>query len=261
MKPPKVVSREYKIMMDHRLFTDRKPAIDSFLNELRLLARQLELKYDDDKLTSLKREVIFLDTSQFSIALNGLILRQRTDMENGQVDYTLKYRSPDRYLAAAAKIQAADSDRCEIKLEEDISAPFRIQFSHSSTVQGPKKTPGAIREASAIFPGLARLQRDGETCPGHTRLYPVNAMKMFERVVKGPKLILGETKAEVALILWSNGETGRPMVGEFSFRYRDNSENYAESTVRKAKELFEALQRLDWFLPEGRTKTQFAYHA
>lgn len=261
MKPPKVVSREYKIMMDHRLFADRKPAIDSFLAELKSLAEQVGTGYGSAELKTRKREIVFMDTQDSTILLNGLVLRRRTDMESGQVEYTLKYRSPDRYLAAAARIEPADSKKGRIKLEEDIGSPFRIQFSHSGTVAGPKSVPSTLKDAAEIFPGLAELQRDGEPCPASTRLYAVNAMTMFERVVKGPTLEFGSTKAEVALILWSNGESGRPQVAEFSFRYEDLDENYQEASVRKAKQLFEALQRLDWFMPEGKTKTQFAYHA
>lgn len=261
MKPPRVISREYKIMMDHRLFTDRKAAIDSFLVELKLLTAQAGVGFGCDELKSKKREIVFLDSQDSTILLNGYVLRKRTEIESADVEYTLKYRSPDRYLAASAKIQPADQKKAKIKLEEDISSPFRVQFSHSGTISGPKKSPTTISDAAEIFPGLAELNRDGELCPGTTRLHTVNAMTMFERVIKGPWLDLTDTRAEIALILWSNGEAGRPLVAEFSFRYEDKDENYPETTVRKAKYLFELLQRLDWFLPEGKTKTQFAYHA
>jgi len=37
----KVVSREYKFMLDHRAFADRKTAVESFWEELRDLAQSL----------------------------------------------------------------------------------------------------------------------------------------------------------------------------------------------------------------------------
>ena len=261
MKLPRVVSREYKIMMDHRLFTDRKPAMESFLGELRDLAELLRVGFEIQKEKSQKRQIVFLDTLDNTILLNGLIFRRRTDEASGQSEYTLKYRSPDRYLAASAEIGPAELDHARIKFEEDISAPFRAQFSYSATVSGPDQSPSSLNAAAAIFPGLAKVYRDGDLTPGHTRLYPVNAMTIYERVLKGPKLNLEGTEAQVAVILWSIGESGRPMVAEFSFRYGDKQENYTGATAKKSKQLFESLQKLDWFLPEGKTKTQFAYHA
>lgn len=261
MKLPKVVSREYKIMMDHRLFQDRKAALASFLNELGSLAKELEIGFTNDDLKTRKRSIQFLDTPDSTILLNGLVLRKRVDMDTSKTEFTLKYRSPDRYLATAAEIQPEKSLKSEMKLEEDIGAPFRVQFSHSATCESSDKNLETISDAVKLFPGLARLRHDGIACDGKIRLHPVNAKTMFERVMKGPSLKFGETEAEIALILWSNGEAGRPLVAEFSFRYADKDENYTETTVRQAKSMFESLQRLDWFLPEGRTKTQFAYHA
>lgn len=261
MKPPKVVSREYKIMMDHRLFQDRKAALLSFLDEVDSLAKEMDIGFKNGELKTRKRSIQFLDTIDSTLLLNGLVLRKRIDVETSKTEFTLKSRSPDRYLAAAAEIQPEKSLKSEMKLEEDISAPFRVQFSHSATCESSGKNLETISDAVKLLPGLARLKRDGIQCDGTIRLHPVNAMTMFERVMKGPSLKFGETDAEIALILWSNGEAGRPLVAEFSFRYADKDENYSEATVRQAKTMFESLQRLDWFLPEGKTKTQFAYHA
>jgi hypothetical protein len=48
-----------------------------------------------------KREIVFLDTEDETIALNGLVFRQRHDVENGTTEYTLKCRSPDDTLLRA----------------------------------------------------------------------------------------------------------------------------------------------------------------
>ena len=70
-----------------------------------------------------------------------------------------------------------------------------------------------------------------------------------------------DTKATIALILWSDGQEGRSLVAEFSFRYRNTKERYEPKAAQLAMRFFEELQRLDWCLPEGRTKTQYAYRA
>jgi len=81
----------------------------------------------------------------------------------------------------------------------------------------------------------------------------------FERVLKGPSFYFLNVKTEVALILWSEGEEGRTLVAEFSFRYGHEQEKYSVEVARLALRLFHELQRMDWFNPEGRTKTQYAY--
>lgn len=86
-------------------------------------------------------------------------------------------------------------------------------------------------------------------------------MRAFERVLEGPVLRFNKTTAEIALILWSDGAEGRPLVAEFSFRYGHDDEDYPPKVARKAMELFDEIQRLDWCLPGGRTKTQYAYRA
>jgi hypothetical protein len=261
MKRMKVVSREYKIMMDHRLFVDRKPAIMEFLAEIKALASQIGVNSADQVSKPKRRQVVFLDTPDFSIYLNGLIFRQRTDLDLKLTEYTLKSRSPDRYLAGSANIQPNDEHESEIKLEEDISAPFQVRFSHSGKCSGPLESPKTLGEASQMFPGLGELNRDGQICSPDIKIKPVNAMTACERVIKGPKLTIGNVIAESAIIFWSNGKEGRPMVAEFSFRYSDKTENYSGETVKTAKILFESMQRLDWFLPDGKPKTQFVYQA
>ena len=261
MKRMKVISREYKIMMDHRLFVDRKPAIMEFIAEFKALASQIGINTTDQESKLKRRQVVFLDTPDFSIYLNGLIFRQRTDLDLKLAEYTLKARSPDRFLAASANIQPNHEQESEIKLEEDISTPFQVRFSHSGKCAGPVDQPKTLGEASQMFPGLGALRRDGQICSPDIRLQPVNAMTAFERVIKGPKITIGDAIAESAIIFWSNGKDGRPRVAEFSFRYADKSENYSGETVKAAKLLYESMQRLDWFLPDGKPKTQFVYQA
>ena len=82
----------------------------------------------------------------------------------------------------------------------------------------------------------------------------------------GTRLILdgaqpdgGEGEASVALILWSDGNEGRPLVAEFSFRLEDEKERFSRGLSRSARSFFEGVQRLERARPEGRTKTEFIY--
>ena len=256
----KVSSREYKVMLDHRLFLDRKPAAEAFCRDLHSCAKRLPRIECDGKFESIsKREIVFLDTPDLTIALNKLVFRRRTDLEKGGSEYTLKCRSPDRYIAAAADVESAKGRKEDPKFEEDIGAPFVVRFSHSNTVAEANTPPKTLREAAKIFPALGRLKRDERPCPPDLELKPPSALTFHERVLKGPKLRFDKTEAQVALILWSDGAEGRPILGEFSFRYGAKREEYDAKVARLAMEFFSECQRMDWCLPGARTKTQFVY--
>jgi hypothetical protein len=257
---PIVSRREYKVMLDHRLFADRKAAAASFCRELHAIESRLTRIQCDGEFDGIqKRQIVFVDTLDETIHLNGFVFRQRTSLEDLRSEYTLKCRSPDRYVAAFADVRESNQLKGDEKLEEDIGVPFVSRFSHSNTVKYEEEELTTLKDAANIFPVLGMLQRDGDACPVNLDLWPVNSMKVFERVLTGPRLMLDETEAEVALILWSDGANGRPLVVEFSYRYKHKEENFDPKTARLAMQFFEAVQRMDWCLLNGQTKTQFAY--
>jgi len=70
----RVSSREYKVMLDHRMFEDRKPAVASFYEELRGSTKRLRgvgIKglFNQGK----KREIVFLDARDQTINLNRFV--------------------------------------------------------------------------------------------------------------------------------------------------------------------------------------------
>ena len=248
-------------MLDHRQFVDRKEAAAFFCRDLHALAKRLrKIEYAGELDGTDKWEIVFLDAIDETTHLNGFVFRQRTDVEAGKTEYTLECRSPNRFAAAAADVSAGKGLKGDGKFEEDIGAPFVSRFSHSNTVETPDKEPETLKEAARLFPALGRLKRDGEDCPDGVELRPVNLLKAFERVLRGPILVFDKTKAEVALILWSDGAKGRPLVAEFSFRYKHKEEDFDPRAARLAMVFFEELQRMDWCLPKGKTNTQFAYY-
>ena len=255
----KISSREYKVMLNQGVFADRKTAVDSFWGELRDLANSLKVDADGQFDPPEKRTIVFLDTPDFTLRRNGVVFRRREGEDGGKVEYTLKCRSEDRYVANGIDLKGADGLASDYKFEEDIAAPFASRFSHSNTVTPSDGTALTnLADAGKLFPVLSDLHRDGEKCPGSTPLLPVNNVAAFERVYKGPKLRFENEKATVALILWSNGSKGRPLVTEFSFRYRDRDEDYKASVAASAKRFFETMHRLDWCRPDGMTKTRLS---
>ncbi|MBX7169042.1 MAG: hypothetical protein K1X74_22090 [Pirellulales bacterium] len=259
-------SREYKCMLDGRLFGEPRPAAAELARNLADAAKSVKQfswggGFDSD---ASERTIEFLDTSDRAIALNDLVFRRRVRLDKQRTEYTLKCRTPDRYVSAGTKIAPADKfqeDLRDLKFEEDIAPPFASRFSHSATIQGPNQAPEDLAAAAAWFPLLAKLKRDGETCPGKLALQPVNVLAIHERVFKGPTCTFHKTTAEVALIIWTNGPLGRMLAVEFSFHYDLEDEELTTKAAESAWRFYRYIQRLDWCLADARTKTQLAYGA
>jgi hypothetical protein len=253
-------SREYKVMLDHRLFADRKAAAASFWRELKRCGRRFDdMRLEGEFDATQKRSIVFLDTPDATIRKNGFVFRQRADLEQEKTHYTLKCRSPDFFVARGARVEAAAGMNGEGKFEEDIGAPYVSRYSQSTTVEGPAKAPKNLKQAAALFTSLGELVYDGEQCSLETKLRSTHSVALFERVLTGPVLKLGKVDAEAALILWSDGPDGRPLVAECSYRYKTRHAEESSRVAALAMRLFLAMQRLDWCLPEARTKTAYAY--
>jgi hypothetical protein len=271
-----VTSREYKVMVDGGPFVQPGEALDELRADLADLARSLDSrgvsfsgKFDlkDPK----ERSIIFIDTPDFTLRDNDLLLRQRVTLKSGKTEYTLKCRTPDRYIAAGKDLRATRKPD-EAKFEEDVGVPLVPRFSQSASLdfeQGDKwaaKPPSTLAEAARLYPALLAVKWNDEVCRPETVLKPVNGLQAFERVFTGPVLGFpggkgqrGPTPATVALILWSKGARGRVLAAELSFRYQDPKERFPLETAQAAKEFFAGLQRMDWARPDALTKTQYLY--
>ena len=273
-----VESREYKVMLDHLCFADRKRALRELWFDLQGIVQRVEFspkkkelqKQRLKKFDTVERRLIrFLDTPDRDFRRNDLILRQRqvVEKEEGRLElksteFTLKSRHADRYYVSGRKLkEGSDQKRVgDPKFEEDIGAPYRSLFSYSLTIQGQEKCPEQLRDAERLFPLLGDLRCDGIKCSPDTSIEIVGQTRHHERIYKGPEFKLGEKEtATLALILWSTEWKTRPTAAELSFRYRDKSEQYSGDVALNAYLIFSASQTLDWCLPDGPTKTQFAY--
>ena len=126
--------------------------------------------------------------------------------------------------------------------------------------------PTTLSAAGRFFPPVLAVQHDELPCTPETALAPVNELKVFERVFKGPVLHFPDgrgrrssTTGAGALILWSKGKKGRILTAEFSFRCEDDDEAFSPELASAARRFFEGLQRQDWTRPEALTKTQYMY--
>jgi hypothetical protein len=244
------------------LFRQAKPALAALMKDLAALGATLpKVKVRGRLRIKERRKIAFLDTLDHAIAANRFVLRQRIELggEKEKVEYTLKCRSPDRYVAVGADVRGGGDGKPDVKLEEDIGVPFVSRYSHSGKVKGARRLPKNLRSAAKYFPALGRLERDGQRCRGGLRLAPVNGLRVYERVYAGATVVLAKTKAELAVILWSDGKRGRPLVAELSFRHGVDEQANSRKTALAAMRFFEGLQQLDWCWADTRTKTRFVY--
>jgi hypothetical protein len=267
-----VISREYKVIIDSSMCVHLEAALSTIQDDAGDLADSLGLELrgqfnvEDPK----ERTIRFLDTPDFTVRQNGLLLRQRVRPKTGTTEYTLKCRTPDRYIAAGSDLRPGPKLEAESKLEEDIGVPFVSRFSHSTTVSlqadhklAGENYPAKLSAAAKLFPALADLQRDGAACAAETPLASVRGLNVYERVFSGPKVYFpggsDHSAASLVLILWSKGKKARLLTAELSFRYEDEQEAFSAAVASGAKCFFEGLQRLDWTRPDAITKTQYMY--
>lgn len=206
------------------------------------------------------RDVKFFDTDG-SCTLRDIGYSFRDRIESGDSEVTLKFRSEDRYISDFEDLSAS-SGSAKTKLESDIgissSANFVIQYSHSTTAPNTR-TINEMEDINDQFPGF-------DSDYGYANsidLDLVGNLTIREHVYKNVDIDLGSIDAEISVTLWYNGAptgSATPVVVEVSFKYQDNSADYTQKVVNRAKQAFLALQDLTaWTDPASKTKTRFAY--
>src|SRR5262245_49171787 len=103
-----VTAREYKVMLEHREFRSGR-RVRRFWNEAADFARSLRVEAQGEFGASDRRTVMFLETPGRILNANGVILRHRIERD-GLSQLTLKCRSEDRYVAAAAHVGSTVAD-------------------------------------------------------------------------------------------------------------------------------------------------------
>jgi hypothetical protein len=258
----RITSREYKVMLDHRMFADRREGLRKLQLVLENLLEGHGLKLQGVFGKSEKRKIAFLDTPSCLLRRSQLILRHRRARgSDGTGDFTLKCRSEDRYLAAGIDLQPPEGVPWKSKFEEDIAPPFSSRYSQSVTISDRRvRRPDRLRQMAAIFPALGCLKQSDVSTDADPPLTIVNDFRPRERVYRGLRFWLSDAQpATVALILWSLTWKSPALCAELSFRFGDPKEHYEFPVITASHALFNAIQCLPCCQPNSPTKTQVAY--
>ncbi len=276
-----ITSREYKLILNTNRFRNRIEDSDGFMAFIAMLIENQGGKVTGES-EEKERQVWYLDTPAFVLRQNGFVLRLRKEMEaTKQFKLTLKYRHPDRYLAADSRVLVSaeaeakykeDNSDIETKFEEDILHHFATQYARSTSIRmDGSPILNTLADAIAIFPGLKALPN-----PDNTPLAKVNGFVAHEVKRESGKINFGQKpKLKPCLSFWylSNKVNRYPLVAEFSFDYdvlsgerrrlekhSDRLERFPLPIVNKADGFFKEIQgHLSWFDFKGSTKTAFAY--
>jgi hypothetical protein len=263
-----VTSREYKVMLTPALLDGDQAAlldvVARFWADVSSALQPLDIPTTGG-FTGVKarRLVRFFDTDARAVNGRSYVIREREDIETGEREVTLKFRHPDRYVAADRSMDAAAAAGVKTKFEEDVKPPFVSAFSFSTTQ--PLESGHVLEQLEdvvGLFPGLADAVRE---LPHDQPLVLVREFVGREIVLEGATLLLGkrDIEAECALVIWyDEGEQDTtPVVAEFSFKYGDDAEDYRGSVARDAYEVMRLLEGGvgDWIDPQPRTKTAFVY--
>ena len=227
-------------------------------------------RYDLNKLRPRIREVMFLDTADFRLYNNSLILRRRTEYRDGfpidDPEIVFKFRNPDQALAASVDVRPriAGPYRVKFKSEalplKDEVGGFRILYSHNaiapvSSIHDADRT--SLKTIARILPPVAAVLKGDDE-----RVSLVNQTLVEEVLMDLGTIDFGKgnlTKANISL--WRSLGDHHVMCGEFAFQARfDDRDKVAQKIRDRVEQLFIKLQLIaqDWLML-GVTKTGLVY--
>jgi hypothetical protein len=282
-------SREYKLILEEEHFGGNTPelGVDRFVRDQ--LEPAVRRSFGGEASDELAREglhleerriVRFWDTDTCALIKHGFALRDRVDLDEDDLpattrEITLKFRSPDLFLAADMRLEAhAEAEDPESKLEEDIGAlavrvaaeeaivavprSSRSQFSRSTKQKvDPDAVPRVLNEVEELYPKFADdLQLVAGEIDMSVALTP--SPEYRELVYESSKLDLARgTKAKFALTIWYEGADNRdaPAIAEVSFSYDTDDRAVPAEAARWALDLLLPMQDLEWADPAAPTKT------
>jgi hypothetical protein len=254
---------------------DRFTAAKAFLDYGQLVAQAAKafgVGFTDRPLTIKPafREVVFLDTADFRLYNQAFILRRRISYEDGfpvpDPEIVLKFRHPDRQLAAELDVRPQMSGKHRIKFKaealplKDQLGGYRLLYSHNVQFllsQAPETDHTSMGNLARIFPVLAALDTAADE-----RVELVNQTIVEEVLQDLGTLDFGKgVTAAANIAIWRERGTHHTLCGEFAFQAKfKRRDEVHEKAIERCRQFFIELQTAgrDW-LSLGTTKTGLVY--
>ncbi|MGO9603057.1 MAG: hypothetical protein ACLQAT_06585 [Candidatus Binataceae bacterium] len=247
------------------------PTFREFGKIVARMADEEDVGFSDKGVKDLRpriREVIFLDTKDFSLYNNAFILRRRITYQDGfpvgDPEIVFKFRHPDLQTAAEMDVRPHIFGDYRIKfktealpLKEKLGG-YRLLFSHNVEFSLQRQMQSvSVAALAGYFPALAKLSKSAKkiTLVNHTI---VEEVLQDLGVLDFGKGVIAKCNAA----LWRERGDHHLLVGEFSFecKFKRRSDLH-EKALERVKRFFIGLQNkaADW-ISLGTTKTGIVYH-
>ncbi|HTQ23377.1 MAG TPA: hypothetical protein VMI09_01695 [Candidatus Binataceae bacterium] len=260
---------ESKLILKPERFTS-PPTFHEFGKLVGRAAEELEVGFSTRDYKGARpriREVVFLDTKDFSLYNNSFILRRRISYEDGfavgNPEIVFKFRHPDLQTAAEMDVRPNIQSDYRIKfkaealpLQEKLGG-YRLLYSHNTEFEligDVGRT--SIRELAEFFPALAGFRKSNKKVDlvNHTI---VEEVLQDLGVLDFGKGVVAKSNAA----LWRERGDHKMLVGEFSFECKfKRRDDLHEKALERVRRLFIRLQEVaaDW-ISLGTTKTGIVY--
>jgi hypothetical protein len=213
------------------------------------------------------REVVFVDTKDFSLYNNAFILRRRIVYEDGfpvgNPEIVFKFRHPDLQTAAEMDVRPNILGEYLIKFKTEALplknkiGGYRLLYSHNVQFELLREMHRAsMPELAELFPALSRLKRSTK------RVDLVNHTIVEEVLQDLGVLDFGKgVTAKANAMLWRQRGDHKLLIGEFAFECKfKRFDDLHEKALERVRRFFILLQETanDW-ISLGTTKTGIVY--
>jgi hypothetical protein len=213
------------------------------------------------------REVIFLDTKDFSLYNNSFILRRRITYKDGfpvgNPEIVFKFRHPDLQAAAEMDVRPNILSDYEVKFKtealplKDQLGGCRLLYSHNVQFELQRDMHNtSIAALAEFFPALSILKKSAK------KVALVNHTIVEEVLQDLGVLDFGKgVTAKSNAALWRERGDHKLLIGEFAFECKfKRFDDLHEKALDRVKRFFILLQEIagDW-ISLGTTKTGIVY--
>jgi hypothetical protein len=265
---------ECKIILKGERFT----SVQSFYDFAKLVKRaavNADIGFSTKGFKGLRpqiREVLFVDTADFTLYNNAFILRRRIPYVDGFLagdpEIVFKFRHPDMQKTADLDVRPKLVEKYQIKFKaemlplKDAIGGLRMLYSHNvqfplSQVHESERT--SMGTLLRVFPALQSLEK---TVAARQRVEFVNHTAVSEVLLDIGMLDFGKgVKAKANVAVWRTRGDEKQLVGEFAYQIKFQRRNELHAVaLKRCEQFFVSLQLAaqDWMAP-GATKTGAVY--
>jgi len=266
-----ITSREYKLTLNvnDKIYTDwNLHNFKQLKSIIEWVCKKTNVSISGKFKLRSQFNVEYMDTPEQELYNNGWIFRIRKKSTEPHNEYTLKFRSHDRYYSACQDIRfnlnSSNANKvARYKFEEDITLdPFSSNFSQSCSIHSQNDID--FTSIDNMIDGWKILNK--LSIEQSTPIVVVKNRRVIQEVWTGVTVKLGDDDVKMKVVLWWNSNNKKPkdlLFAELMFRIRSKDENYNAHTIIDAHKLYEKLNTIGLNIglvsSDGMTKTKYFY--